>query len=45
VSDPTRLFVPFEAMSSALNTNNAGMPFCGKVESFREARGPNRQEG
>jgi len=29
VSEPTRLSVPFEAMSSALNTNSAGMPFCG----------------
>jgi len=28
VSDPTRLSVPFDAMSSALYQNNAGMPFC-----------------
>jgi hypothetical protein len=28
VSEPTPLSVPFEAMSSALNTNNAGMPIC-----------------
>ncbi len=29
VIEPTRLSVPFDAMSSALNTNRDGMPFCG----------------
>ena len=35
VSEPTRLSVPFEAMSSALYQNSCGMPFCGACSCVR----------